>query len=170
MSLANSTWEFDLREFQNKGTQVWHRSVRYMSCPAFVNGRDVVYVGPSRVTYKINKDGYDSSGYWVSPCLCREPNDPEAEYTLRRLVLRYSALATASLTVEGSGDGGQTWTNGNYTTLSLTATTGAINRAAQFFNITGRDPRFKITFPSNTLVEIFSAHVELIRRGNLKYE
>lgn len=168
--MINSTWEFDLREFQNKGAIVWHRSNRYVSCPAFVNGRDTVYVGTSRVTYKINKDGFDATPYWISPCLAREENNPEAEYTIRRAVIRYMSGAAANLTVEGSGDGGQTWVAGNFTNVVLAITTSSLNRAMQAFNVTGRDPRIRITYPSNTLVELFSMRVELIRRGNLKYE
>lgn len=172
MAIANSTWEFDVREFIRGAQTVWHKTDRYVSCPAFVQGRDIVYVGASRETFKINKDGIYSGAYWISPTLNRD--NPKAEYTLKSLTLHYRCISGATtLTVEGSGNGGGSWTNGNHTTLTI-AQTSVINRAVQHWDetrgITGRDVRFRISFPSDDIVEIFDWEPELIEGGDLGAE
>lgn len=166
--MNNSTWEINLKEYQKTGTPIWYRNIVYMSCPAFVQGRDVVYVGASKETYKINKDGIVSGGYWISPTLNRE--DPKAEYTLKKVNLKYKSAGATTITIEGSGDGGVTWVNGNHTTVALASSSIYLRRAVQHLNVTGPDVRFRLTFPSNYLVEIFHWDVEMLQRGNLKSE
>ena len=172
MAIANSTWEIDLEEFVNTGKPVWHKMDQYMSCPEFIQGRDLIYVGADRITYKINKDGIAIGAYWTSPTLNR--GNTKAIYTLKDVTLHYRCLSGAStLTVQGSGDGGGTWVTGNHATLTIAQTT-SLRRAVQHWDgttgVTGRDVRIKISFPIDDIVEIFDWEPTLIEQEALGYE
>ena len=163
----NTTWELSLEKFQQTQKAVWHRHVRYMSCPLFAAGRDFYYVGESRTSWKINKDGYISGGYWVSPSL---NNNQEEELTIKALFLRFQAPSITTFGIQASGDGGVNWVNGNRGAgFAVPATTTGIKRISDFFNVTGYDVRFRLNFPA-ALLHGFEWEARVVVRGNLKRE
>lgn len=156
-----------LDRLKNQGEQVWHRATREISRPAIWQASRVVYAGLNDSIYELDRGGV-LGGTWVSPTLNR--GIETAEYTLTQVFLLYEAASATTLTVEASADGGNTWVAGN-TTLALTATVGSERkRVRQFFNTTGHDLRFRITFPANVKVLIHGGTIRVVGRGDLDSE
>jgi len=105
--------------------------------------------------------GYPFDAYWESPTLNRE--DPGREYTIRKLMLFYSAEEDSSFIVQASGNGGKTWNQ--WKRVGVLRCVGEIKRVLVGLNTTGGDLRFQLLFDRNGIINVFGYLPTLIRRG-----
>ena len=160
-------WIFDFGRWRATGEVIWFRRTEVMNRMAIVESNNLIFAGADRIIREFNLAGF-AGGYWISPMLNRA--DREAEFDLAKVILRYEASAATSIVIEGSGDGGVTWVAGRDTTVSLTPTTSELNRATQSFEVSGRDTRFRITFPTDAKVIVRSWQAELVQRSEFRSE
>lgn len=92
-------------------------------------------------------------------------------FTLRVLELYYAALATTSVTVKVSGDGGENYDAGQVVSLPITA--GRIGRVAVTFDgleeATGDDLRFRLELDTDILANIYGYREHIADRGDLLF-
>lgn len=161
------TWIFDFARFLATQETIWFKRVEVMNRLAFVAGTDLIFAGSDNNVREYDKTAY-CGGQWISPMLNRM--DTEKEFDLATVTIRYEALAATTIVIEGSGDGGNTWVAGRKATVSLAATNGEERRAVQSFEVSGYDTRFRITYPTDTLVTIKKWQVDLVERGDDRSE
>lgn len=105
--------------------------------------------------------GYPFDAWWDSPALNRE--DTGREYTIRKLMLFYSAEENSSFVVQASGNGGRTWNQ--WKRVGVLECAGEIKRVLVSLNTTGGDLRFQLLFDRNAVINVFGYLPTLIRRG-----
>lgn len=110
-------------------------------------------------------DGQSFEGEWVSPSLNR--GDPSYLWTIIECQLFYTAEANTTITVEASGDGGETWFNTRE--VLLDGGTDELRSVNVPLNITGDDVRVRVLFDTNVLVKILGYRPRLVRRGDVRY-
>jgi hypothetical protein len=106
------------------------------------------------------RDGGFPDTYWVSPSLNNQIEDLEATLTL--VTLMYVATAAGTLLLDVSKDGGLTWEQEK--SLAV-AETSVVRRVSAGFNLTGYDLRFRIRFPSASLVLVHEYSARLLPRS-----
>lgn len=99
--------------------------------------------------------------HWVSPSL--SPGNEDT--TLRTLGFQYSAEKDTFFEVDVSGDGGNNWPETRR--YDVTATDKQIRRIRLAFNVTGYDLRFRIKFPTEDVIKIYSYYPSLVKRGRI---
>jgi hypothetical protein len=166
-------WILDFTRLKEHNEVVWQRHTRQIDRIVSVGGSDVYYATSDGDVSKINRDSLVSGSFWISPTLNRKSQF--SEYTLSRVSVHYrSKDGATTIVIEGSGDGGVTFSAGNSASAVITQTTGGeLQRVRMAFDntrITGPDLRFKVIFPSAQKVVITGWEVEMIQRGNLEEE
>ncbi len=129
--------------------------------------RFVLFADPSNDVQRIDEslvqqDGASFTSEWQSGTLNRI--DEGKTFELALLDLFYSAFAT-TISVAGSGDGGQTFGPNQVVNLALTPDEIATVRVG--LGVTGTDLRFRILFDTDVLANIFGFRPHLIERGDL---
>jgi hypothetical protein len=112
-------------------------------------------------------DGVAFDGHWTTATLNRGEKAYE-EFTLIAFRLYYSAEDDTTVTLNVSGDGGNTWSETKQ--LSISGTQNEIRRAAKGFNTTGYDLRVQIVFDTEVLVKIFGFRPTLVPAGAIGHE
>jgi hypothetical protein len=129
--------------------------------------RFVLFADPSNDVQRIDeasvqKDGGSFTSEWQSGTLNRVEEGKIFELAL--LDLFYSAFAT-TISVAGSGDGGETF--GPNQTVNLILTPDKIETVRVGIGVTGTDLRFRILFNTDILVNIYGFRPHLVERGDL---
>jgi hypothetical protein len=129
--------------------------------------RFILFADPSNDVQRIDeasvqKDGGSFTSEWQSGTLNRVEEGKTFELAL--LDIFYSAFAT-TISVAGSGDGGETWGPDQVATLVLTP--DKIETVRVGLGVTGTDLRFRILFDTDILVNIYGFRPHLVERGDL---
>lgn len=105
------------------------------------------------------------SGFWESPTLNRTEAGQQAVWTLKKLLLYYSANDDVRVLLQTTGDGGRIWSE----TIGwdLKAGRGAIKSSLKGVNQTGFDLRFRLGFRNKRPVSILAYRPTLIERAIL---
>lgn len=111
-------------------------------------------------------DGAPFSPVWVSPSLNR--GEPSFLWTIMELQLIYTAEDDTSITVEASGNGGDTWVN--FREVDLFGGTSEVRSVNVRLNATGDDVRVRVTFNTDNLVNLLGYRPRLIQRGDVRYD
>lgn len=164
----NSIWSLDFGRLRTENRAIWFKDTRRMSRPAIVNGADIIMVDTAAAVtgqvVQVDKDNPATSAYYTSPNLNRP--DLTESITLNRVVIKYEAGIFEELIVQASNDGGVSWVDPT-NQGAVNITDGSIGQVSFYFNVTGIDVRFRISF-SDTQFERFHAAVAFIlRRGSL---
>ncbi len=128
--------------------------------------RALIYVDGTNRVQRIKESartigGFPFDAHWESPSLNRE--DTGREYTLRKLMLFYSAEENSSFVVQVSGNGGKTWNEEKR--VGVLGCEGEVKRVLVSLNTTGGDLRFNIIFNKNGITNVFGYLPTLIRRS-----
>jgi hypothetical protein len=159
-------WIFNFQRFASGEGLHWQRHTRTLNRLVLIEGKDLYFIGDDNFVRKFDRDSVVDGAYWTSPMLNRE--NPMGDYTLKEVAVRYMADGATTLEIEGSGDGGETWEEGELPSLDLSATDGKILRVFQTLNITGPDLRFKVSLPSDEKVFLVSWQAKLVDRSELE--
>ena len=129
--------------------------------------RFILFADPSNDVQRIDEsevqqDGVSFTSEWQSGTLNRI--DEGKVFELALLDLFYSANAT-TISVAGSGDGGETF--GPNQVVTLLTTPDQIDVVRVGIGITGKDLRFRILFDTDILVNVFGFRPHLVERGDL---
>lgn len=87
-------------------------------------------------------------------------------FSLAGLDLYYAAISATTLSISGSGDGGETWSTPQVIVLQ-----GTPNRTERlrvdFDDVTGFDVRFRLQLDTDILANIYGYRPHLVDRGDL---
>lgn len=89
-------------------------------------------------------------------------------FSLAALELFYAAISATTLSISGSGDGGENWSVPQIVVMQ--ATPGRIERLrVDFDDVTGFDVRFRLQLDTDVLANIYGYRPHLIDRGDLLF-
>lgn len=111
-------------------------------------------------------DGTTFEGKWVSPALTR--GNPLKLWTLLEVQIWYIAEVDTTILVEGSPNGGDTWTISRE--VSLVGGSDELRTKHIYINVTGDDLRVRFRFNNDPLVKILGwSPNKLVQRGDVRY-
>lgn len=111
----------------------------------------------------VQKNLVSFTGEWQSPTLNQIKEG--FVYSLAALELYYAATST-TLSISGSGNGGETWSTPQV--ISVLTTTQRIERLrVDFDDVFGFDVRFRLQLDTDVLINIFGYRPHLVDRGDL---
>jgi len=159
-------WMLNFQRLTSGENARWQRHTRTMNLLTVVGDDKIVFTTDDNYVKAFDRTTVIDGAYWTSPMLNRA--NPMGDYTLSEVAVRYASEGATSLTVQGSGDGGETWEDGEQTSLSLVETDGKVVRVFQSLNVTGPDLRFRVGLPSDYKVILYGWQAKLIDRSELE--